>query len=118
MPGKLKTLMQLREALRSLIDEREDVSASAKTYVVTQQEQNCRSKSVFHSGTINWRLPAQRGGFLSVTEVGDTFSEVYDRCRVALRRELEERGRARRIASAPTARVLPAPAPRRLEYQP
>jgi len=115
---KLKTLDQLREALRGLVPASEDAQTESKKIVATTHKMNCRLVSVFFSGEIHWRLPESRGGSLLVTEIGNTLQDVYDNCRIALTRELEERGRARRLTATPARKVLPAPAPRRLEYQP
>jgi len=118
-PQVLKTLDQLRAALRELIDESEDVSCEACKHVCTTHKLGSRSVSVSYSGAIYWFLSEKRGGILGVHQAAKTIPEVYNRCRIALMHELEERGRARRIEAERSARPrLTPPPPKCLEYQP
>jgi len=120
---ELKTLPDLVAALEGLVEGKRE--ASATKHVYQRYKKGHRSVSEFFSGDLDWHLPESRGGLLNVHELGDTLEEVFEACKAALRLELEERGRLRRleVTEAEPARLsrpvqlLPAPQ-KRLEYMP
>lgn len=94
----IKTLPQLHNALRDLVDDRYgSVRAEAAKHVVEKFELGRRSTSTFYCGEIRWRLPEQQGGRLYVFGTGRTPRQAYEECRLALIREIEERCRKRQL---------------------
>lgn len=114
----LRTLDQLREAIVQLVDGFR-AETFAQKHVVTKHGHNHRSVSEFYSGELRWWLPKQHGGLLLIHEHADTLDDVLLKVQGSLKRELEERGRARRIERGVGDRqALQAPPLKRLEYQP
>lgn len=117
----MKTQDQLRNALKSLIPDRSGKVEVDVCKVRTErvQGQN-RSVSVSFHGEIWWWMPREQGGLLLVNGCGETLLDAYIACKEKLAREIEERCRRRKLTkqSNSPAAALPAPPPRRLEYQP
>lgn len=119
----IRTLRQLHEAILNLVDDRYgSVDVSVRRFVVDGLRGGHESRSTFFCGDLDWRLPEPQGGLLHCEATGDTLSDVLDRIRVSLRRQIEERARQRQLDQRTQGALTGATAaprePLRLEYRP
>lgn len=113
----IRTIADLQSALLLLIGGQG--RAAGKKHIVEACTGNTRSVTTFCVAELYWRLPEDRGGHLSLTEVGDDPADAYRKCCQALRQELESRAAARRLeqqSSQPQLTLVHVPL--RITHQP